>query len=334
MKIVFTGGGTGGHFYPLMAVAESLRIATAENKLADPKMYYFGEKNYNPVMLEDRGITYKHIPSGKNRLYFSLSNFIDYFKIFYGIIIAFFKLLFIYPDLVFSKGGYDSVPTCLAAFLLRIPVIMHDSDAIPGRASLLISRFAYRIAVSYKESVRFYKRQDRVAVTGQPILNKYLPNNDFKREYKEGKKNILVTGGSLGSQKINDTILEILPELCAKYNVIHQTGEANIEDVKSRSSVILVNYNKDAYAPYATLDFSKIYNQIDLVIARAGSSMFEFAAWQIPSIIIPINKTVSRDQVINAEAALGTGFIKMINEENLSSHLLLNVINKIGRAHV
>lgn len=329
MKIVFTGGGTGGHFYPLMAVAEKVRALAVQNKLTEPKMYYFGEKNYNSSMLEERNIAYKHVPSGKNRLYFSFSNFSDYFKISFGVVVAFFKLLFIYPDVIFSKGGYDSVPTCIAAFLLRIPIVMHDSDAIPGRASLFISKFASRIALSYSDAAKYFKDQSIIAITGQPILERYTPDKSFVRNYKNSRKNILITGGSLGSQKINDAVLQVLPELCSKYNVIHQTGEENIEDIKSRSSVILVNYNKDAYAPYASLDFSRIYSQIDLVVSRAGSSMFEFAAWQIPSIIVPISKSVSRDQVINAESASKSGFIKMIEEENLSPYLLLNVINNI-----
>ena len=335
MKIVFVGGGTSGHFYPLMAVAEKVNKKSIENKLVQPSLHYFGESIFNEKMLRDRGINYSWIPSGKNRLYFSVHNFFDYFKILAGVIIAFLKLLFLYPDVIFSKGGYDSLPTCLAAFILRIPIIMHDSDALPGRASLLISKFAYRIALSYKEAIPHFNNRDNskninnIAVTGQPILEKYLPDNNFKRVYNEGRKNILITGGSSGSVKINDTILEILPELCSKYNVIHQVGVNNIEDIKIRSSVILESYNKNAYAPYASIDFSKIYSQVDMAISRAGSSMFELLAWQIPSIIIPISPEVSRDQAINAEIMQKNKLFKVIREENLSPHLLLNEIIRV-----
>jgi UDP-N-acetylglucosamine--N-acetylmuramyl-(pentapeptide) pyrophosphoryl-undecaprenol N-acetylglucosamine transferase len=267
--------------------------------------------------------------SGKNRLYFSFQNFVDIFKTIIGINMAFWKLLFIYPDIIFSKGGYDSVPTCIAAYLLRIPIIMHDSDSIPGRASLLISKMATRIAISYKETSGYYKDQSIVAYTGQPIMEKYTPSQDFKREESVGKKNILITAGSQGSQNINDAVLQVLPELTAKYNIIHQTGTENINDVKLRSSTILENYNKNSYAPYALIDFAKVYPQIDLVISRGGSSMFEFSAWQIPAIIIPIPENISRDQVVNAINFEKKGLVKIIYENNLSGHLLMHIMENV-----
>ncbi len=329
MKIILVGGGTAGHFYPLMAVTDKIRKEVISQKLQDPKIYYFGEKNYDNNMLTDRGVKYSYIMSGKNRLYFSFKNFIDIFKTLMGIKIAFWKLLFIYPDVIFSKGGYDSVPTCIAGYLLRIPIIMHDSDSIPGRASLLISKMASRIAVSYESTSKHYTDQSIVAYTGQPIMEKYTPPEDFKREESVGKKNILITAGSQGSQKINDTVLEILPELTAKYNVIHQTGASSIDDVKLRSSAILENYNKNSYAPYASIDFTKVYPQIDLIISRGGSSMFEFVAWQIPSIIIPIPENVSRDQTMNAINSEKNGIVKVIREDNLSGHLLMHIMSTI-----
>jgi UDP-N-acetylglucosamine--N-acetylmuramyl-(pentapeptide) pyrophosphoryl-undecaprenol N-acetylglucosamine transferase len=230
---------------------------------------------------------------------------------------------------VFSKGGYDSVPTCLAAYLLRIPIIMHDSDSIPGRASLLISKLAHRVAVSYPQSIQSYSNTDIVAWIGQPMLEKYTPREDFKKDLDNERKNILITGGSQGSQKLNEVTLSILPQLISKYNIIHQTGGASIEDVKLRASVILENYNNSNYAPYANLDFSKAYPHLDLVIARAGSSIFEFIAWQIPSILVPIPENISRDQRSNALHASNMGYAKVIYEDNLSGSLLLNSIENI-----
>jgi UDP-N-acetylglucosamine--N-acetylmuramyl-(pentapeptide) pyrophosphoryl-undecaprenol N-acetylglucosamine transferase len=329
MKIIFVGGGTGGHFYPLMAVADKVIAKYKEEGTNVPLLYYFGEKNLNSEMLKVRNIEYSYIPSGKKRLYFSLLNYLDIFKVLAGVIVAFFKLLIIYPDVVFSKSGYDSVPTCIAAFILRIPIVLHDSDSIPGRSSLLIGKLATRIAVSYKESIQYYKNKNIVAFTGQPILEKYLPKNISTPLVREGKKNILVVGGSQGSVKINDAVLEVLPELCAKYNVIHQTGPANFEDVKIRTGVILENYNKESYAVYPNIDLSFIYPEIDLVISRAGSMLFEFAAWGIPAIVIPISELVSRDQMNNALTCQKYGFVKVIFEDNLSSHLLLNSVDSL-----
>ena len=330
MKIIYTGGGTGGHFYPLMAVSEQVRKLVYKNILVFPIEYYFSSKNTYSEMLSSKNIKYSWIPSGKNRLYFSLLNFTDVFKLAFGVIVAFFKLLFIYPDVIFSKGGYDSLPTCFAAFILRIPIIMHDSDSVPGRASLLVSRFAYRIAVSYEESIKYFKYIDKIAYTGQPILEKYTPPTDFERAYNENpRKNILVMGGSSGSSKINDAILAILPQILGRYNLIHQVGDDNLEDIKSRTSVILKDYNAEAYAAYGSLDFSKIYPSVDIVVTRAGSSLFEIASWQLPSIVIPISEQVSRDQTSNANVFYRKGMSHTINENNLSPNLLLSLISDI-----
>ncbi len=332
MKIVFTGGGTGGHFYPLMAVAEEILKETYAQKLIQPKLYYYASSSYNDSMLYERGIVYTYIPSGKLRLYFSLENVSDMFKVVFGIVKALFKLLVIYPDVVFAKGGYDSVPTSVAAWILRIPIIIHDSDTVTGRANLLISKFATRIAVSYPEAVKNFKDQSAVACTGQPIIDKYLPDTKFVRVYNDGKlkkQTILVTGGSQGSVKINDCVLEVLPELISKYNIIHHTGPSNIEDVEKRVSVILHDYDKSGYTARASLDFSNIYPHVDLAISRAGSTLFEFASWQIPAIIIPIPESISRDQVSNAYAAERAGFVKVLLENNLTPHLLLADIEKI-----
>lgn len=330
MKIVYTGGGTSGHFYPLMAVNERVKRLSYKEKLVEPQEYYFASKEMDAKMLKNRNIKYSYVPSGKKRLYFSLLNYIDIFKVGFGVIIAFFKLLFIYPDVIFSKGGFDSVPTCLAAFILRIPIILHDSDSIPGRASLLISKFASRVAVSYPESISYYSDKNKVAYVGQPILDKYTPEPNFNREIKlSGRKNILIVGGSSGSVKINDTVLAVLPELMSRYNIIHQTGVDNYADVKLRTNVILESYNLEAYAVYPTLDFSKIYRDVDLAVTRAGSTLFELAAWQIPSIVIPINETVSRDQVRNADSFFRKGISKVLNENNMTPNILLNSIVNI-----
>ena len=332
MKIVFTGGGTGGHFYPLMAVAEQILKETYAQKLIQPKLYYYASSSYNDSMLYERGMVYTHIPSGKLRLYFSLENISDMFKVVFGTIKAVFKLLVIYPDVVFAKGGYDSVPTSVAAFILRIPIIIHDSDTVTGRANLFISKFANRIAVSYPEAVKNFKDQSTVACTGQPIIEKYLPGSNFTRQYNAGKtkkQTILITGGSQGSVKINDCILEILPELISKYTIIHHTGESNIIDVEKRVSVILHDYDKSGYTAKANLDFSTIYSHVDLAISRAGSTIFELASWQIPSILIPIPESISRDQVSNAHAAEHAGFVKVLLENNLTPHILLADIEKI-----
>ena len=326
MKIVFTGGGTGGHFYPLMAVAEDIRVIAIEKKLLSPELYYFANNPMSPNMLVERNIIYKYIPSGK------MSGFIGsisaIFKLFFGIIWAFFKLLNIYPDVVFSKGGFDSVPTCIAAFILRIPIILHESDSVAGKANIFISRFAYKVAVSWQEATKYFDIK-KTAWTGQPIITKYLPRIDFIKSLPPQRPNIFITGGSQGSTRVNDYILEILPEICAKYNIIHQVGENNIEDVKGRSNVILADYSQASYVCYGNVDFSGIYPYTDIVIGRSGSSLFEFAAWQLPTIFIPLPESGGNHQYSNAEICKRAGWAEIIEENNMSKAVLVNLIEKL-----
>lgn len=297
MRIVFTGGGTGGHFYPLMAVAEDIKVLCVEDKLLQPQLYYFANNPISPNMLVERDIIYKYIPSGKMVGFFS--SIVAIFDLIIGFIMAFFKLLFIYPDVIFSKGGFDSLPTCLAGYILRIPIILHESDSIPGKANLFISRFAFRIAVSFNEAAPYFNSK-KVAWTGQPIITKYLPRNDWKKKLPPERANILICGGSQGSQRLNDYILELLPTICSKYNIIHQAGENNLKDVKARADVILSNYENTNYVAYGNVDFSGIYPYTDIVISRSGSTIFEFAAWQLPSILVPLPESSKNHQYNNA----------------------------------
>ncbi|MDI9354754.1 MAG: glycosyltransferase [Cyanobium sp. MAG06] len=154
MRIVFTGGGTGGHFYPLMAVAEEIRAVCIEKKLLSPQLYYFAKNPMLPNMLVERDIVYKYIPSGKMSGVLGMITSMP--NLMLGTIMAFFKLLIIYPDVIFSKGGFDSMPTCIAGVILRIPIILHESDSVPGKANLFIARFATKIAVSFKEAGEYF----------------------------------------------------------------------------------------------------------------------------------------------------------------------------------
>jgi UDP-N-acetylglucosamine--N-acetylmuramyl-(pentapeptide) pyrophosphoryl-undecaprenol N-acetylglucosamine transferase len=169
MKIIFTGGGTGGHFYPIIAIAESIQKIAKEKKIISPKMYFFSPNPYNQGLLYDHHIEYKKVTAGKIRRYFSFLNFLDLFKTSCGSFRALLDVFDIYPDVIFSKGGYGSFPVCLAARFLRIPVFVHESDSAPGRANKWAGKFATRVAVSYKEAASYFK-QDKVAYTGQPVL--------------------------------------------------------------------------------------------------------------------------------------------------------------------
>ena len=168
MKIVFTGGGTGGHFYPVIAVAQKVNQIIDRENILGAKLYYISDSPYDKEMLFENGLLYEEISTGKMRTYFSFKNFTDLFKIFFGAINALFKMFSIYPDVVFSKGGYASFPAIFTARILRIPVVIHESDYAHGRVNKWAVHFAKKIAVSFIETADYFSPK-KIAWTGQPI---------------------------------------------------------------------------------------------------------------------------------------------------------------------
>ena len=336
MKILFTGGGTAGHFYPLIAVAEAIREESRVQKLIEPMLYYAGPIPFDKDALFANDIEFVKTSAGKVRRYFSFLNIIDLFKTAWGVTVSIFRIFFLYPDVIFSKGGYASFPTLLAARVFRIPVVIHESDTHPGRVSLWSGKFATKIAVSYAQAVSYFPK-DKVAVTGNPI------RRTVANKTKEGAHEflgleqelpvILVLGGSLGATAINDVILRALPELLKTYQVIHQTGEANFAEVEQLSSVIIGKSDlKTRYHPFAYLNELALRmsaGAAGLVISRAGSTLFEIASWGLPSIVIPIPKDISHDQTSNAIAYAKTGAAVSIEQNNLSPTLLVSEIHRI-----
>jgi UDP-N-acetylglucosamine--N-acetylmuramyl-(pentapeptide) pyrophosphoryl-undecaprenol N-acetylglucosamine transferase len=329
MKIVLTGAG-GGHFYPLIAVALRVRKEAFIQKILQPEFYFFSDKSYDDEALFNIEAKFVEIPAGKLRLYFSLQIIPDIFKTVWGCITAIAKLYSIYPDVVFAKGGYASFPTLFAAKLLSIPVIIHESDTVPGRTTKWAGQFAERIALSYPEAAPFYPNE-RVALTGQPIRDELLPEEGFMRSFeKKDRPVILVFGGSQGSQRINDALLNILPTILNSYDVVHQTGVDNLEVVKEATKTILADHEfKDRYYAEGFIDVSLFYPKVDLVVTRAGSSMFEMVEWRLPMIVIPIPESVSRDQRTNAYTMAGYGAASVIEEENLGPNILISTITRI-----
>ena len=336
MKILFTGGGSGGHFYPIIAIIQALNEKIDKEKIVDSKIYYFSDSPYNKRALFENGIIYQNIPAGKLRRYFSVSNFFDIFKTIFGIIRAVINVYFVYPDVVFGKGGYSSFPTLLAARILRIPVFIHESDSVPGRTNIWASKFAGRIAISYEEASKYFPKE-KTAYTGQPIRKEILvPLGEGASSYlnlDSSVPTLLFICGSQGSEIINNALLDILPRLVEKYQIIHQTGNNNIEDIEKLSGVILENSKyKERYRPFGYLNDLSMRMSAgisSLVISRAGSTMFEIAAWKLPSIVIPITNSNGDHQRRNAFNYARTGACTVIEESNLSPHVLEAAIEKL-----
>ncbi len=329
MKIVITGAG-GGHFYPLIAVAERIRKEVFIQKLIQPELYFFSDKPYDEEALFSLDCKFVETPAGKLRLYPSLENITGLFTTIRGCFSTLLKMYSLYPDVVFAKGGYASFPTLFAARVLSIPVVVHESDTVPGRTTKWAGKFATRVALSYPEAAPFYPK-DKIALTGQPIRDMLLPPGGFEKTYvKKDRPVLLVFGGSQGSQVINNAILEALPTLLNSYDVVHQAGKENLSEVSEIAKHLLVHHEfKDRYFVDGFLDVGLFYPKVDLAITRAGSSMFEMALWRLPMIVVPIPVTISRDQTSNAYAMASHGVATVLEENNLGSNLLIAVISKI-----
>jgi UDP-N-acetylglucosamine--N-acetylmuramyl-(pentapeptide) pyrophosphoryl-undecaprenol N-acetylglucosamine transferase len=340
MKIVFTGGGTGGHFYPIIAVAEELKDAIKERKIIEPELYFFGPSAFDDRALFENGITFVQTPAGKIRRYFSLLNIFDGVQTAIGIIKTGLALYRLYPDVVFSKGGYGSVPTLISAKFLRIPVVIHDSDAVPGRATLLAAPFAKKIGISYQEALDYIpeKYRDKVALVGNPIRKEIRePAHEGAREFLELEDNvpvILVLGGSLGAEKLNEVVLSALPDLVKNYQVVHQTGQKHFAGVTETARVILEKnerrYRYKAFGYLSPLAMKMAAGAAVIVVSRAGSgAISEISSWGKASIIVPIPESVSRDQRLNAFAYARTGACTVLEQGNLSPHLLVSEIDRL-----
>ncbi|HEX2792732.1 MAG TPA: UDP-N-acetylglucosamine--N-acetylmuramyl-(pentapeptide) pyrophosphoryl-undecaprenol N-acetylglucosamine transferase [Candidatus Paceibacterota bacterium] len=341
MKVVFTGGGTGGHFYPLIAVAEALQEIVTERHLVTPKLYFMAPKPFDEEALFQRNIVFVKNGAGKMRRYFSLRNVTDIFVTIAGFAQALITLTKLYPDVVFSKGGYASVPVVLAAWVLRIPIIIHESDSKPGRANLFAAKFAYRIGIAFESSASYFpvKARGKIAKVGIPV------RQDVARVEREGAHQllgldpavptILILGGSLGSQRINETVLAALPELVAFANVIHQTGKDHFQAMQRTAPVALQgSAHADRYHAFPYLNsesMRRAAGAANVVISRAGAtSITEISLWHTPAILIPIPENVSHDQRSNAYAYARTGAAVVLEEGNLTPNLLASEARRLA----
>lgn len=340
MKIVLTGGGSGGHFYPLIAVAEQIRAQAAERKLIEPELIYIGPDPFDAQALIEQNIAYIHTPAGKVRRYFSLLNIFDFFKNLVGIIGATTQLFSIYPDVVFSKGGYASFPTLFAARILRIPVIIHESDAHPGRTNLWSSSFARAIGIAHPDAAEAFpaKVRSKIALVGNPIrrdIESVAPSGGHEfLKLTDEVPTVLILGGSLGAQAINNVVLDALPILLEKYNVVHQTGSANLKEVQGLAHVRIRDGRfEERYRAYGLLNALALRMTAgisSLIVARAGSgTIFEIASWGLPSILVPIPEDVSHDQTRNAFSYARSGAAVVMEQRNLTPNLLIAEIDRI-----
>lgn len=341
MRIVFTGGGTGGHFYPIIAVAERIHELVDERKLIDPELVYIGPSVFDNRALSEQNIIFKHSPAmSPNKGGNPLSILIAGPTMLAGIIKALLQLFMLYPDVVFSTGGYAAFPTLVAARLLMIPVIVYDADAVPGKASLYAGKFARWIGVAHPDASEKFpaSMHQKIVLIGHPIRREIeAPAKEGASEYlslDQSVPTIMVLGGSQGALAINDAITDTLSLLLDRYNVVHQTGAAHIDQVRSLVDVTLKDHRyRERYKPYGILNalaLRMVAGASSLVICRAGSgTIFEIASWGIPAILIPIPEDISHDQTRNAFSYARFGAAIVMEQKNLTPHLLVAEIDRI-----
>ena len=285
-------------------------------------------------MLSQEGIKVKTILAGKIRRYFDFKslfeNLIDIFvKIPFGIFQAFFYLFFLAPDLIFSKGGFGSIPAVISGWLLRIPIFLHESDSIPGMANRFLAKFSLEIFVSFPKTLYF--PEEKLILVGNPIRREILEESEEKAKNflktSGGKPLILILGGSQGAQKINDKILEILPEILKDFELIHQCGEKNYEEVRAEEKIMITKDLEKYYHLFPFLkeeELKKAYAICDLIVSRAGAgTIFEIAALGKPSILIPLSGAAQDHQLKNAYTFAASGATKVLEEKNFTPHFFL-----------
>jgi len=326
-KIILTGGGTAGHVTPNLALIPSLKERGYEIR------YIGSYQGIEKKLIEDAGIPYDGISSGKLRRYFDLKNFSDPFRVLKGYGEA-CKLMKKYkPDVVFSKGGFVSVPVVLAAKRYHVPSIIHESDMTPGLANKLSIPSAKKVCCNFPETMK-YLPADKAVLTGSPIREELLKGDRLSglqyAHLSADKPVIMVIGGSLGSVIVNKAVRSLLPRLLSDYQVVHICGKGNLDE-----SLI----GTAGYVQYEYVDapLRHLFAAADLIVSRAGAnSICEILALRKPNILIPLSAAASRgDQILNATSFAKQGFSTMLEEENLTDDTLYQAITDTyeNRAH-
>lgn len=318
-KIILTGGGTAGHVTPNLALIPSLRELGYE-------IHYIGSyQGIEKKLIQDAGIDYHGISSGKLRRYFDLKNFTDPFRVLKGYGEA-LKILKQYkPDVVFSKGGFVAVPVVLAAKHYKIPTIIHESDMTPGLANKICIPSAVKVCCNFPETLK-YLPSGKAVLTGSPIRKELLEGDRLTGLKYAGlsanKPVILVIGGSLGSVTVNTAVRAILPKLLTRYQVIHICGKGNL----NKNLV-----GTEGYVQYEYVDepLKHLFAAADLIVSRAGAnSICEILALRKPNVLIPLSAAASRgDQILNAKSFANQGFSALLEEENLTESSLYQTIS-------
>lgn len=338
MNIVFTGGGTGGHVIPLVAIVREIRKQSPDSKF---EFVYIGPRDdFGGMILSQEGFLMHFISTGKIRRYWSVRAFFQnvldlFFFAPWGFLQAFVLLFRLAPDLIFSKGGHGALPVVFAGKALGIPVFLHESDAEPGLANRVAGRVALEVFVSFPRTKSFASA--KTVVVGNPIRREILEGDRQEAQrifqLQGGRPVLLLMGGSQGSQRLNDMLLNVLDEALKEFEIIHQTGEKNFDQAKKEAAAVVAKEQAPFYHPVAFMketDLKHAYAASDLVVNRAGAgSIFEIAALGKPSILIPLAEAAQNHQIANAYEYLESGACIVMEEANLTPRFFLEKLRSL-----
>ena len=320
-RIILTGGGTAGHVTPNIALLPGLKELGYD-------IHYIG--SYNGIeknLIEQFGIPYHGIASGKLRRYFSLQNFTDPFRVLKGFGEAKKLIKSLKPDVIFSKGGFVSVPVVVAGKQCQVPTIIHESDMTPGLANKLAIPSATKVCCNFPETL-LHLPKEKAVLTGSPIRQELLTGNRESALKFSGLKNhkpvILIIGGSLGSVVVNNAVRAILPKLLENFQIIHLCGKGKVDNsLNHLDGYVQFEYIQD--------ELKDLFALSDIVISRAGANAIcELLALHKPNLLIPLSANASRgDQILNARSFERQGYSIVLEEEELSDSTLLDAIEKL-----
>lgn len=320
-KIVLTGGGTAGHVTPNIALLPALQKAEYE-------ITYMGSHDgIEKRLIGDFDIPYVGISAGKFRRYFDLKNFTDPFRVMKGFAEAKKFLKEYRPNVIFSKGGFVSVPVVRAAWVLKIPCIIHESDMTPGLANRLCISAAKKICCNFPETLQLLPKEKAV-LTGSPIRAELAQGNKIAGlnmcGFSANKPVIMVIGGSLGAASVNKAVRAALPKLLEDYQVVHLCGKDKVDN-------LLLNTPGYKQFEYIKTELKDLFAMADLVISRAGANAIcELLALKKPNILIPLPSKSSRgDQLLNARSFESQGFSMVIDEDDLTTDLLVDRVHEL-----
>lgn len=340
LRVLMLAGGSGGHFFPLVAVGEKLQeMAGAQG--VELVLKFLGDAGSYADYLKAHGIVVSYNPASKLRRYASALNVLDFFKFFWGLFLAIIKLYFFMPDVVFSKSGPGTLPIIFAARWYRIPVVIHESDAVPGVSNTIASKHAAVIELSFEHAKKYFeKRNAKVRVVGSPVRSEVIATASAAECRRQlgipaEKPVLFIIGGSQGAQVLNEFVVMNAQSLLNQFEIVHQVGEQNMAEFTKEFEFVTKLMDAPLKARYKSFGFltdaemATAFGAADIVLSRSGSFVFEIAANGKPALLVPIAESANNHQRENAYAYSQSGAAVVIEEDNLLPGIVMSQMDKI-----